>query len=395
MKKLINKIKNMSKKKKIILSICIVLIITAIVIACILLKPEEVIKKTKKKKVVEPEPTITIFDLNSKTRPVAVMINNHNQARPYHSGLQNAQVVYELIVEGGITRMLAVFKDQSLDRIGPVRSARHNYLDYAMEHDAIYVHWGWSPQAESDIANLGVNNLNGLYDSGFSRDQSLIGKINLEHTAITSSEGINNAIAKKGYRTEYNTDNVEDALVFKYSAKEINLNAENEAKQKEKEEAEAKAEKTKKNTKETTTENEDTEEIETDVMVANNVTVPYSNYMTASYTYDATNKYYLRFANGVEHKDYITGEQYHFKNIIIQKVENYTMDDYGRQNLNTVGTGTGYFITNGYARPITWEKASRSSKTVYKFNDGKEITLNDGNTFVQIEPINMTPSITE
>ena len=368
MKKIVNKFKNLSKKKKIILCLVLLLIVVAIILGVLFLNKEE--PKKKKKKVQEETvvPTINIFDVNSTKRPVAVMINNHNQARPYHSGLQDAQIVYEMIVEGGITRMLAIFKDQTTSRIGPVRSSRHYYLDYALENDAIYVHWGWSPQAESDIRTLGVNNLNGLYDKGFSRDQSLIGKINLEHTAITSIDGINEGIASKGYRTDYNSTNVEDELVFKYSVDEISL-APKEAKE--------------------------GEIVDTDSIVANNISIPYSNYMTASYTYDATNKYYLRYANGVVHKDYITGEQYHFKNIIIEKVENYTIDSYGRQSLNNIGTGTGYYITNGYARPITWEKSSRSSKTIYRYNDGTEVKLNDGNTFVQIEPINMNPTITE
>ena len=372
MKKLLLKFKGMSKRKKIITCIISILAIFLILLLCaIIFKPEEV-EKIKKK--IEPKkevviPKIKIFNTDSKTRPVAVMINNHNQARPYHSGLQDAQIMYEIIVEGGITRMLAVFKDQTTSRIGPVRSSRHYYLDYALENDAIYVHWGWSPQAESDIKTLGINNLNGLYDKGFSRDQSLIGRINLEHTAITSMDGINDAISSKGYRTEYNTDKVEDSLLFKYSTKEISLAP--------------------------PVQKEGEEPVQTDSIKANNITIPYSNYMTSSYKYDEANKYYLRFANGVEHKDYITGEQYHFKNIIIQKVENHTIDSYGRQGLNNIGTGTGYFITDGYAKPITWEKTSRSSKTVYKYLDGKEITLNDGNTFVQIEPINMNPSITE
>ena len=356
------KFKNMSKRKKIIFIIITIIIILAIGLSWYkYFNPHynSVKVKDQKIKIKRPEYHLKIFDLESSTRPIAVMINNHNQARPYHSGLQDAKIMYEMIVEGGITRMLAVFKDADLTRIGPVRSARHYYLDYALENDAIYAHWGWSPQAESDIKTLGVNNLNGLYDSGFTRDNSLIGKVNLEHTAITSSEGLNKAISSKGYRTDYNSGDVESELLLKYSVKEIGID------------------------------NED------DSMPANNVTIPYSSYMTASYTYDSENKYYLRYANGVAHKDYITGEQYHFKNIIIVKVRNYTIDSYGRQDLDNIGTGEGYFITDGYARPITWEKSSRSSKTVYKYADGSEIKVNDGNTFIQIEPSDMTPSITE
>ena len=128
MKKILKKFKKMSKKKKAVLFVALLLIIGGV--AFFTLSPDKkdpIIKKIKK--LTEEEPKITIFDVNSTKRPVAVMINNHNQARPYHSGLQDAQIVYEMIVEGGITRMLAVFKDQTTSRIGPVRSSRHYYLD--------------------------------------------------------------------------------------------------------------------------------------------------------------------------------------------------------------------------------------------------------------------------
>ncbi len=346
-------------KKKIPMILFVLIIIAGAIFYFLNFSPKKEEIKDKINDIIEekPKPTLKIVDESSYTRPIAVMINNHNQARPYHSGLQDAYIVYEAIVEGGITRMMAVFKDQTTARIGSVRSSRHYFLDYALENDAIYVHFGWSPQAENDIRSLGVNNINGLYDNAFWRDYNL--PVNYEHKAVTSIEKINEVINQKGYRKEYNSKNVQDELSLKYSIDEIHIN-----------------------------ESEDS-------VVANNVSIPYSYYMTSSYTYDATNNYYLRYANGVAHKDYITGEQYHFKNIIIEKVENYTIDSYGRQSLNNIGTGTGYFITNGYARPITWEKASRSSKTVFKYLDGTPVIVNDGNTFIQIEPIAQTTSITE
>ena len=81
------------------------------------------------------------------------------------------------------------------------------------------------------------------------------------------------------------------------------------------------------------------------------------------------------------------------KNVVIEKVSNKTLDSYGRQDLSTTGTGDGYYITNGYALPIKWEKSSRKSKTKYKYDDGKEVKINDGNTFVQIMPSDYSPTI--
>lgn len=343
----------MKKKGLIIFSIVLIICIGGLVFWKLTASPKK-IKEPKKEEIeeIKEEKKLKIVDKNSNSRPYAIMINNHAQARPYHSGLGDAYIVYEAIVEGGITRMMAIFKDQNTERVGSVRSSRHYYLDYALENDAIYVHFGWSPQAERDISLLGINNVNGLYDSGFWRDQSL--PIDYEHRAVTSMENIQKVALNRGYRTTSTTP-----LLLNYNVEEVNIDG-----------------------------------LE-DSLVANNISIPYSYYMTASYTYDNDNKYYLRFVNGVPHTDYVTKEQYHFKNIIAINVGNYTIDGYGRQSLNNVGTGNGYYITNGYARPITWNKASRESQTIYTYLDGTKIEVNDGNTFIQIVPINQITTITE
>ena len=117
----------------------------------------------KTNEIVEtPIKKIQIVDEESTSRPIAVMINNHPSARNYHTGLQDAFLTYEIIVEGGKSRMMALFKNHDLEKVGPIRSSRHYFLDYALEHDAIYCHAGWSPKAQSDISTLGVNNINGL-----------------------------------------------------------------------------------------------------------------------------------------------------------------------------------------------------------------------------------------
>ena len=92
--------------------------------------------------------------------------------------------------------------------------------------------------------------------------------------------------------------------------------------------------------------------------------------------------------NNNPHLDRTTKQQLHYKNIIIMKVNNKTLDNEGRQDLSTTGTGEGYFITNGGVIEIKWSKDSRSSKTSYTYSNGDPIRVNDGNTFIQIVPIN-------
>lgn len=296
-------------------------------------------------KVEEKE--LKIVDVNSNSRPVAVMINNLSAARKVQSGVMDAYIVYEIIVEGGITRYMAVYKDKDTAKIGTVRSSRDYYLDYALENDAIYVHFGWSPQAQELIGKLGVNNINGLYDSAFWRENPE--NLAYEHTAYTSIEKIMNVAKNKGYRLTSDKD-----LLLNYSVDEVSL------------------------------ENEESKTL------ANDVSIKYSNSVTTSYKYNSDDKLYYRSVNGSAQKDYVTKEQYTAKNIIISYVNNGTIsnDNKGRQELENIGTGKGYYITDGYSIPITWTKTSRSEQTVYKKLNGEEITVNDGNTFIQIAPNN-------
>ncbi|MCM1052408.1 MAG: DUF3048 domain-containing protein [Ruminococcus sp.] len=343
------------KKKKLIIGIISVLLIGGVAFGVTKLfdKKDNSLenkvdnKESKKDNKIE-EPKVKIVDVNSKSRPYAVMINNIGAARPYHIGLQKAYLVYEIIVEGGITRYMALFKDNLPEIVGSVRSARHYYLDYALENDAYYVHWGWSPQAQSDISTLKVNNLNGLSSgSPYFFRKKYDANISSEHTGYTNLKEMANLVDKKGYRTETNK-----AMLLKYSAKAIDLSS-----------------------------NED-------VIDANNIDLKYSNSYVTNYVYDSTNKVYKQFVNDKEHVDYDTTEQYTVKNIITYQVSNKSIsgDDKGRQDIDNIGNGEGYYITEGKAVPITWEKSSRSAQTVYKYKDGTKITVNDGNTWIHIVP---------
>lgn len=140
-----------SKLGKIILMLLIVALIAGSAFAYKVLNkpvPEEQVPEKTEEPVIKK---INIF--NGDERPIAVMIDNNVNAWP-HSGIDKAYVVYEIIVEGGETRLMAIFKGQKIDMIGPIRSSRHYFLDYALENDAMYVHFGWSPQAKAQISNL-------------------------------------------------------------------------------------------------------------------------------------------------------------------------------------------------------------------------------------------------
>lgn len=346
--------KRLNKRGKILI-VALILLLLGIII--FIKKEDKTATETKKEikneetKEELKEEKLKILDLDSNSRPYAVMINNISTVWDYQCGIEDAYLVYEIIVEGGYTRLMAIFKDKTLDRIGSVRSSRHYFLDYAKENDAIYVHFGWSPQAESDMITLGVNNINFMSYNGYTRDYSL--GLASEHTAFTTTSKIMDGANYYGYST---TSTAKPLL--NYSVKSIDLSSMEGA------------------------------------ILASRVHIGYSNNRSTSFEYDSASKVYNRFQNDKVHKDYVTGKQYTAKNIIAYQVANYTIasDDKGRQTLENIGSGSGWYISEGYAIPITWEKTSRSSKTIYKYQNGKELKVNDGNTYIQIFP--STQSIT-
>ncbi len=341
------------KIKKEYLLIIIVLVVVALLGTLIYLTTS---KKNKNNSENDTSTTTTtvkklnIVNEESKSRPYAIMINNVEGARKLQSGLQDAYMVYELMVEGGITRYLALFLDQTTERIGSIRSARHYYLDYALENDAIYVHHGYSPQAREDWSKLGVDRIEVNESTTGWRDKSA--SKTYEFTLFTNIEKLGKGIRSK--RTERNKD-----LLLNYSVDNIDISQMEGA------------------------------------IPANKVDIKYSSNTTTNYKYDTDNNIYLRSVNNKSQNDYVTGKQLTVKNIIVYKVKysNIQGDDKGRQTIDNVGNGTGYYISNGYAVPIAWKKDSRSSATIYKYNNGKEIQVNDGNTFIQIMPDNQTLAI--
>lgn len=343
-------------KKKVVL--IFVLLIGILGMGCYaIFNKEEIIDTVQKAVDKLPDgevKKIQVIDVDSKSRPIAVMINNHPSARKVHTSLQEAYITYEIIVEGGYTRYMALYKDVDLEKIGSIRSSRHYFLDYVLENDAIYVHWGWSPEAESDIDSYGISNINGLTQEQyyFFRDNTL--DVGYEHRGFTSSELINEAVEDMGYSTTTNKNNL-----LTYSVDEIDLSKMDNS------------------------------------VVANEVIIPYSSITETEYVYDSENKVYLRYVNDVEHADYVSKKQYSVKNIITYQVSNSTLtgDVKGRQDIDNIGSGEGYYITNGYAVPIKWSKKSRTAQTIYTYLDGSEIKVNDGNTYIQIQPSSKTLTI--
>ena len=155
------------KKKNIIIVLSVIIVIAAFLGVYFITanKEDKNTNKDNNKTENKEKKKVNIIDVNSKTRPYAVMINCHNGALP-QAGLDKAYIVYELMVEGGITRMMALFKDVDVEKIGSSRSARIQFLDYVYENDAIYAHAGGAQDAIERIRNEKINDVDvdGKYD---------------------------------------------------------------------------------------------------------------------------------------------------------------------------------------------------------------------------------------
>ena len=306
-----------------------------------------------------PPPAVSkfkIFDTTKNNKPYAVSINNTPVAVKVQEGLNKAYIIYELPTEGNTSRLLAVFKDVDDLTVGTVRSCRHNFIDYANDNDAILVCFGWSHYAQQQLdqgAKAGtIEYLNGnesYWASAFWRSNPE--KLAREHTAYTNLSKIKDFTISHKYRLT--SDNIQ---LLNYTTDEIDLSTNNESKS------------------------------------ATTVNLPYGS-ITTKFTYDENTKMYTRVVNGTIAKDHNTKEPFTTKNIIIVKIGHSMMPDNYYWDLKTTGTGKGYYVTNGKYIPITWKKETRNSKIKFLNNDGSELQVNDGRTYIEVHTTSKTVSI--
>lgn len=296
--------------------------------------------------IYNPLTGVPMSDTLKTTRPVAVTINNIKKALP-QSGISQADVIYEVLAEGGITRLVAVFQNPNqLVKLGPVRSARRYFLDFALDQDAVYVHYGNDPSIWRDFKRLGVANMNGLsYLDNIMcwRDTSRYAP----HNVYTNGEKIEKAWNSVGYRKDRKD---EYPYLYEYSLFEQDIE---------------------------------------DGTIATDIKIPYSPYITGQFVYNEELKEYQRFQFNQKQIDANTKEQLTTKNIIIQfaNVRNRPGDREGRLDIQLIGTGSGYFISNGKVIPITWDKPDQKTPTMFKRLGGNQLLINPGKSWICVAPL--------
>ena len=282
-------------------------------------------------------------------RPICLMVNNIIDAMP-QSGISKADITFEILVEGGVTRYLCVFKDYaSLGKTGPVRSARHYYVRMNDFLDGIYAHYGWSNYAQQLIEAEGTNNLNGLYDAEtYYRDNSRYAP----HNVYTDGARLAAGVERAGYRTEYK-DGV--GRIFDFNLEDTPLN---------------------------------------NGQKANKVITAYNGQQTRWFEYNEEDKRYYRWQYNEPQMDCEVNEQLSYKNVIVMFADYSPIDDGYLLHLDWyTKNNKALYFTDGEYKEITWENINEEQVRFFD-SDGKLLKMNPGNTFVtvfdQLLPQNVT-----
>ncbi len=315
---------------------------------------EESSKKEEKKKLGKKEAYSQLTGLIIskdvyKQRPVAVSINNHVDACP-QSSLNAADIVYEVMVEGSITRYVAVFQDyMELEKIGSIRSARRYFLDFAMDQSAVLAHFGQDPNIVGTFDAIGCPHLNGLEDAyKYWRSTDRVAP----HNVYTTGKDLADAMDKYGYGSTME-EPIEDPMFKFYRVYEDASKMKKERKALDKQD---------------------------DTFSCKKLSIPG---FKSSFTYNKDTKMYERTVYGQKQIDAETNERTVCKNIIIQFADVYDRgDDKGHLDIDTVGEGDGYYICQNLVVPVHWVKEGQYETTHYYLENGDQLVMVPGKTWI-------------
>lgn len=273
-----------------------------------------------------------------ETRPVAVVVNNDPKARP-QTGLNDADIVYEVLAEGGITRYLAIFQSEKPENVGPVRSARPYFIDLAKGYDAFFIAHGYSPEAKTMLQSGTVDNLNGMaYDGTLFKRAS-------HRKAPHNSYITYDNIVKGAEKNSYSLVKSVTPLTFLTEDEIDELGGEE----------------------------------------AHEVTVQYNNRYSVTYNYNASTNEYTRSIGQEQTVDYETDEPLTLANVLIIETAHRFLDDAGRRAIELSSGGNAILLQNGIARHIQW--ANENGRIVPKSTEG-DVGLVPGRTWIHIVPTN-------
>lgn len=278
-----------------------------------------------------------------RRRPFAVMLDNHFDAIP-QSGLNQSDLIYEFKAEGEFTRYMAIFQSQSPSVIGPIRSARPYFVDTAKEYNAIYAHWGGSEMGYAEIPKIKVDDLDGIALEGITFYRNKDVKKKRPHDGYSSID----LMTKQSEKYKY--DLVSDNKAFNFD----------------------------------TSENLDEIKKQMGDEICNSITLNFFKHYKEKYEYDANTNKYRIIRNEKNVTDEADGKDVLVSNLIVEFASSKVTGPLGTLTIDIVGQGKGLLLTNGKIININWQKDDPSQRTKFTTQDGKEIILSPGQTWVSV-----------
>jgi len=339
-------------KRSVIIALVIVMVIVIVLISgCALVKilnykipdvnfskPKVVSQDNALRRKIDGQ--IVKTEAEANLYPVAIMIENAADSWP-QTGLDKANLVFEAITEASIPRFVAFYasKDE-IAKIGPVRSARLYYLDWINPYAPLYLHVGGAPEALQKINSGKYDLIN--FDQFFNADYFWRDKWRYApHNVYTSSKLIKDALTKKSLTTAV------DYPTWKYKN---DLELEKRPEQ------------------------------------VNDLKITYApQYYNVVWKYNRDENNYIRYQDNDIHK-MSNGEWVKAKNIIVQVNAMSVIDDIGRKKITTLGQGQAWVYRDGTKIEATWKKATIKDGLKYFDNNGNEIELNGGTTWIEVIP---------
>lgn len=277
----------------------------------------------------------------NENRIFAVMLDNHPDAQP-QAGINDTDILYEFKAEGEFTRYLGLFKSKLPDvNIGPVRSARPYFVRVAKEYDAIYAHWGGSPEGYAEIPKIGVDDLDGIALEGINYFRNKDVNKKRPHDGYTTFNDLKNGAEKRGFSLNSNNSFCQ----FDQSEDKEKINS--------------------------------IESIECPKLTLN-----FFKTYNEEINYQPETDDYKILRNGEKIIDENTKLEYNPSNIIILLANSKVTGANGTLTIYNVGEGNGYLMTHGKLVEIKWTKEDETAKTKFTLKDGGEFYLNPGKTFI-------------
>jgi hypothetical protein len=309
---------------------------------------EESVEEEKAEEVEEASSSYTYplsgmeADRPIERRVIGVAINNHPAARP-QSGLIDADIVYEILSEFEVTRLVALFHSQLPERVGPVRSARPYHIDLVNGYNGMFISHGWSPEAKRLLEKGEADFLNGLF-----HDETLFQRLperKAPHNSYITSDHILEGLEEKGYELTGETPTLafyesEDIFVAGTSGNEVEIN--------------------------------------------------YYDLNHVTYRFVEETGFYERFNGDQQTVDYETNEPVQLSNLLVIETKHTVLDDQGRRAIDLTSGGKAILFQGGIANEIQWENQNGQ---IVPVKDGELVPLKPGQTWINVVPI--SPGLSE